>query len=244
MQRRECVTAPGTLWVYLAASPLLWLTVTLAAWLIAEALARQSGRHPLINPVLIAIVVVAVILGVSGTPYAVYFEGAQFVHFLLGPATVALAVPLFRHRAAVRRNLLPMAAALVAGSITAVVSIVGIAAALGVPQPLLLALAPKSVTAGIAMGVAESLGGNPALTAVFTVTTGIAGAVMVTPLMNALGVRDYAARGFAAGLASHGIGTARAFTVDPLAGTFAGIALGLNGVVTPFIVPLLVRLWI
>lgn len=229
------------LWAYLSTGPLLWLTVTVLAWLVADALARRAGRHPLVNPMLIAVTIVAALLLATGTPYATYFAGAQFVHFLLGPATVSIAVPLFRNRRTVARHLLPMAAALVAGGLTAIVSALGIAAALGVPRAVLIALAPKSVTAAVAMGISEGLGGAPALTAVLVITTGLIGAVTVTPLMNALGVRDYAARGFAAGLAAHGIGTARAFTVDPVAGTFAGIAMGLNALFSPVLVPLLVR---
>jgi putative effector of murein hydrolase len=104
-----------------------------------------------------------------------------------------------------------------------------------------VSMAPKSVTAGIAMAISENMGGKPALTAVLVIATGIMGAVIVTPLMNALKITDYAARGFAVGLASHGIGTARAFAVDEIAGTFAGIAMGLNGVATSLIVPLLLR---
>ena len=160
---------------------------------------------------------------------------------LLGPATVAIAVPLVRHRALVRANIVPMAAALVAGAVTAVVSVVTLAAALGVPRDILVSLAPKSVTAGIAMAISETMGGKPALTAVLVIATGVMGAVIVTPLMNALKITDYAARGFAVGLASHGIGTARAFAVDEIAGTFAGIAMGLNGVATALVVPLLFR---
>jgi predicted murein hydrolase (TIGR00659 family) len=235
------VSTPFALWVYLSSTPLLWLTVTLLAWLVADSLARASGRHPLVNPVLLAIILVAALLLLTGTDYRTYFEGAQFVHFLLGPATVALAVPLFRNWSLVRRNMLPMLVALAVGSLTAVISAVGIAAMLGVPRAVLVSLAPKSVTAGIAMGIAEGLGGEPALTAVLVITTGIIGAVIVTPLMNALKIKDYAARGFAVGLASHGIGTARAFAVDPIAGTFAGIAMGLNAVATPFVVPLLAK---
>jgi predicted murein hydrolase (TIGR00659 family) len=231
--------SPFALWVYLSTTPLLWLTVTVLAWLAADWLAARSGRHPLVNPVLIAIVAVALLVVATGTPYRVYFDGAQFVHFLLGPATVAIAVPLYRNRRVVARNLLPMAAALAVGSLVAVVSAVGLGAAFGLPHAALVSLAPKSVTAGIAMGIAESLGGEPALTAVLVITTGVLGAVMVTPLMNALGVRDYAARGFAVGLAAHGIGTARAFAVDPLAGAFAGIAMGLNAVATALLLPVL-----
>jgi predicted murein hydrolase (TIGR00659 family) len=235
------VTNPFSIWVYLSATPLLWLSLTLVAWIAADAIASACGRHPLVNPVLIAIVMMGSVLVATGTPYETYFQGAQFVHFLLGPATVAIAVPLVRHRALVRANILPMMAALVAGAVTAVVSVVAVAAALGVPREILVSLAPKSVTAGIAMAISESMGGRPALTAVLVITTGVMGAVIVTPLMNALKIRDYAARGFAVGLTSHGIGTARAFAVDEIAGTFAGIAMGLNGVATALLVPLLLR---
>ncbi len=238
------MTNPWSLWVYLSATPLLWLTITISVWLAADQLADLSGRHPLANPVLLSIVGVGLLLALTGTPYRTFFDGAQFVHFLLGPATVALGVPLYRNWPLVRRNILPMAAALLAGSVVAVVSAIGIALAFGVPRPVLVALAPKSVTAGIAMGLSEQLGGEPALTAVLVITTGIIGAVTVTPLMNAMGVRDYAARGFAAGLASHGIGTARAFAVDPVAGTFAGIAMGLNALLTSLLVPFVVRWWL
>jgi predicted murein hydrolase (TIGR00659 family) len=235
------MTNPFSIWVYLSATPLLWLALTLVSWIVADAIARACGRHPLVNPVLIAIAAMGAVLVATGTPYETYFQGAQFVHFLLGPATVAIAVPLVRHRTLVLANILPMAAALLAGAVTAVVSVVGVAAAFGVPREILVSLAPKSVTAGIAMAISENLGGRPALTAVLVITTGVMGAVIVTPLMNALKIRDYAARGFAVGLTSHGIGTARAFAVDEIAGTFAGIAMGLNGVATSLVVPLLLQ---
>jgi predicted murein hydrolase (TIGR00659 family) len=227
------------LWVYLSGSPLLWLTATLAAYAAADTLSGAVGRHPLANPVLIAVVLISVVLIATATPFPQYFAGAQFVHFLLGPATVALAVPLVRYLPQVRRALVPMSVALVIGSITGIVSAVLLARMFALDRAAILALAPKSSTAAIAMGIAESIGGDPALTVVLTILTGITGAIVVTPLMNALRLKNYAARGFAAGLASHGIGTARAFQVDPLAGTFAGIALGLNGLLTALLVPLL-----
>jgi predicted murein hydrolase (TIGR00659 family) len=226
------------LWVYLSHGPLLWLTATLVAYLAADALSARLQRHPLANPVLIAVALVSLVLLVTGTPFPAYFAGAQFVHFLLGPATVALAVPLVLHLPQIRRLLLPLLAALVTGSLTAIVSAVLLAQAFGLDASTVRALAPKSVTAAIAMGTAESIGADPALTAVFVILTGITGAILVTPLMSLLRIRNVAAAGFAAGLASHGIGTARAFQIDPLAGTFAGIALGLNGLLTALLVPL------
>src|SRR5271170_2216467 len=106
---------PFRLWVYLQTTPLFWLTATIAAFLVADALARAAHRHPLVNPVAIAIAILGALLKLAGTDYQTYFNGAQFVHFLLGPATVALAVPLYRNLALVQENLLLMAAALVVG---------------------------------------------------------------------------------------------------------------------------------
>lgn len=231
------------LWVYLGASPLLWLTLTLGAYVVADHLAQHFRRHPLANPVVIAVALVIAILQLSETPFDTYFEGAQFVHFLLGPATVALAVPLVENWKRVKRSAIPIAAALLAGSVTAVASAVGIAALFGAPAPILASIAGKSVTTPIAMGIAGELGGIPTLTAVLVIFTGVLGAVMVTPLMNALGIRDYAARGFAAGVGAHGIGTARAFQVSELAGTFAGLAMALNGILTALIVPFAIHLF-
>jgi predicted murein hydrolase (TIGR00659 family) len=233
---------PFSLWVYLSQTPLLWLTVTLLVYAITDAVSQATQRHPLANPVLHAMWIIAVFLLLTGTSYTTYFGGAQFVHFLLGPATVALAVPLYENRKAVVSAILPMLAALVVGCATAIVSVVWLAEAAGLPRTVVLSLAPKSVTAGVAMGISESLGADPSLTAVATVLTGIMGAIVVTPLMNRIGITDFRARGFAVGLASHGIGTARAFQVDAVAGVFAGIAMSLNALVTSLLVPLAVTL--
>jgi predicted murein hydrolase (TIGR00659 family) len=226
------------IWSYLAGTPLIWLTATLIAYAIGEAAAQASGRAPLVNPVLIAVALLAGLLWLSDTPYPVYFEGAQFVHFLLGPATVALALPLWTAWPQLRRAWLPVLAALLVGSVTAIASALGIALALGVSPDTLVALAPKSTTAPVAIGIAETLGGSPTLTAVLVIATGLFGAVIATPLLNALGIRDWRARGLAVGVAAHGLGTARAFQVHPQAGSFAGLGMGLNAVLTALLAPL------
>lgn len=234
---------PALIWSYLARAPLLWLTATLLAYLAGDAVARATGRQSWANPVLIAVILLGVGLTVTGTPYSDYFEGAQFVHFMLGPATVALALPLFDNLPRVRRAALPMLAALVAGSGVAIVSALLIGRAMGLPHEVLAALAPKSTTAPVAIGIAERIGGAPTLTAVLVLLTGIFGAVVATPLLNALGLRDWRARGFAVGVAAHGIGTARAFQVNATAGAFSGIGMGLNAVLTAIIAPLALRLF-
>ncbi|MDJ0859242.1 MAG: LrgB family protein [Dinoroseobacter sp.] len=231
------------IWVYLASEPLLWLTATLGAYLAGDALFKASGRMPLVNPVLIAVALLALVLWATRTPYPVYFEGAKFVHFMLGPATVALAVPLWANLGQVRKTAVPMAAALLAGSVTAMVSALALGWAFGLRGEVLLSLAPKSATAPVALGISEAIGGLPTLTAVLVILTGIIGAVFVTPLLNLLRIRDWRARGFATGVAAHGIGTARAFQVNETAGAFAGIGMGVNAVLTAVLAPLIISLF-
>jgi predicted murein hydrolase (TIGR00659 family) len=233
----------GEIWVYLSASPLLGLTVTLLAYQGAFWIYRRVGMNPLANPVALSVAFLVAVLWFTDTPYATYFDGAQFVHFLLGPATVALAVPLYANLETLKKNLVPLAGALFVGSTVAVVSAVGIGWLLGASRETLLSLAPKSVTAPIAMGIAEKLGGLPSLTGVLVVSTGILGAVLARGTLNLLRIDDHAVRGFAVGLAAHGIGTARAFQVSETAGAFSGLAMGLNGLATAFLFPALVSLW-
>jgi predicted murein hydrolase (TIGR00659 family) len=231
------------LWTYLSEGPLVWLTLTLMAYLAADRLSLLAHRAPLANPVLLAVIMLAVTLWATSTPYETYFEGAQFVHFLLGPATVALAVPLHANLGRVRKALVPMAAALLAGSATAITVALGVGYALGLDMEPLLSLAPKSATAPVAMGVSERIGGAPALTAVMVLLTGVIGAIVATPLLNLLRIRDWRARGFAVGVAAHGIGTARAFQVNETAGAFSGIGMGLNAILTAVLAPLAASLF-
>ena len=235
------MTGIRDIWVYLSASPLLHLTLTLMAYQGGLFLYRRAKLNPLCNPVLLAIIALVSLLWATGTGYETYFAGAQFVHFLLGPATVALALPLYRQIERVRRSALALAASIVAGSTTAILSAVGIAWVLGATRDTVISLAPKSVTAPIAMGITEKLGGLPSLTAVLVILTGIIGAMLGPIVLDAIGVRDWAARGLAMGTASHGIGTARALQVNEVAGAFSGLAMGLNGFATAILLPLLWR---
>ncbi len=230
------------IWVYLSASPLLGLTITLVVYQGAYWIYKRANFHPLLNPVAIAVAVLVALLKLTDTPYQTYFDGAQFVHFLLGPATVALAIPLYAQLDKLKAAWLPLAGALFAGSATAIASAVGIAWLLGADATTLVSIAPKSVTTPIAMGITEKLGGLPSLTAVLVVSTGILGAVLAKYVLDALRIKDHGVRGFAVGLAAHGIGTARAFQVSEEAGAFAGLAMGLNGLATAVLFPLAVWL--
>lgn len=229
------------LWVYLARTPLLWLALTAATYLLASELARRSGNHPLCNPVLLTVLTLIGLLTLSGTSYATYFDGAQFIHFLLGPATVALAVPLARSMDRLRQLALPLLLALGVGALVAIGSTGLIGQLLGLDELTVRSMLPRSVTTPIAMGVAEQIGGEPSLTAALVILTGIIGAVIANDLLRLLRVEDPAVRSFAMGLASHGIGTARALQLYAEAGAFAGLAMSLNGVLTAIMLPLLVR---
>lgn len=230
------------IWVYLSTTPLLGLTITLLAYQAAQALYTRLGGNPLANPVAVAVMLIIGLLMLSNTPYQTYFDGAQFVHFLLGPATVALAVPLYGQLPRLKKMLGPLMAALLAGSLCGIGSALALAHALGASKATMLSLAPKSVTTPIAMGIAEKIGGLPSLTAVLVVMTGIIGAVMAHGLLRLLRINDEATFGFAVGVAAHGIGTARAFQVSETAGAFAALAMGINGVVTAVLLPLLLPL--
>lgn len=230
------------IWVYLAASPLLGLSITLAAYQLAYGIYQWGKTNPLLNPVAIAVAILIGLLSLTHTSYFTYFEGAQFVHFLLGPATVSLAVPLYKQLAKLRRLWLPVMLALVIGIGSAALSAIATASLLGATPQTLLSLAPKSVTAPVAMGITEKVGGLPSLTAVLVVMTGIIGATIGTRIFRWLGIRDDSIRGIAMGVTSHGIGTARAFQVSPEMGAFSGLGMALSAFVSAALLPWLLKL--
>ncbi len=232
-----------SIWVYLTTSPLLWLTATLLAYQLALALHVRARANPLVNPVMIAIAILVGLLAITGTPYKHYFDGAQFVHFLLGPATVALAIPLYQQLAKLKRHWFAFLAGTLIGSSAAVVSAMGIAWLLGASPAVILSLAPKSVTTPIGMGIAEKIGGLPSLTAVLVIVTGIIGASLAQYVMRAIRVRDDSICGFAMGVTAHGLGTARAFQVSAEMGAFAGLAMGVTGALTAVLLPLALKLF-
>jgi putative effector of murein hydrolase len=235
--------APATLaiseiWVYLSGSPLFALVLTLSAYQLSLLIYERTNKNPIANPVGISILLVASALALVDMPYAKYFEGAQFVHFLLGTATVALAVPIFNGYVASKDRWFSLVVALLGGAITSMISAVVIARALGANAALIAPLLAKSVTAPIAMGVAERVGVSPTLTAVYAVVTGIIGASIGSFVLNAVGCRAWWQRGFALGTAAHGIGTSRAFSVNAQAGSYASLAMGLHGILGALLIPL------
>ncbi len=227
------------IWVYLSANPLLHLTLTLLAFQLGNFIYLKGNKNPLLNPVMIAVIIIVTILVTTKTTYQTYFEGAQFVHFLLGPATVALAIPLYRQFEKVRQSAIAILVSVLTGSLTAILSAIAIGSLLNGSELTIISLSPKSATAPVAMGLAEQLGGLPSLTAVMVMLTGILGAMIGPFILNLLGIKDWAARGLAIGTASHGIGTARALQVNQVAAAFSGLAMGLNALATAILLPVI-----
>lgn len=229
------------IWVYLSGSPLFALILTLVTYQIGYLLYVRFNRNPIVNPVAIAVILSASTIHFLDMPYENYFKGAQFVHFLLGTATVALAVPIYRGFKGLADKFVPMILALVLGSVASIASAVLIAKWMGAGQKIVGSMYAKSVTAPIAMGIAERIHVSPTLTAVFTVVTGMLGAILAPYVLNALRIKPWWMRGTAIGVGAHGLGITRAFSVNHTAGIYASMAMGLNGVLSAMVLPVVYR---
>jgi predicted murein hydrolase (TIGR00659 family) len=230
-------------WSVLSATPAFGIAVTLLFYQLGCALQKRSHGSPLCNPVLIAISAIVAVLLLTDTDYRIYFKTAVWIHFLLGPATVALAIPLYKNIGEIRRSALAIVTAVSVGAITASASAMGTAWVFGGSPSIIHSIAPKSVTTPIAIGVSAQIGGIPELTAVIVVATGILGALCAPEVTSLLGIRCRRAAGLAAGVAGHGIATARMLSLDESAGAYSGLAMGLCGLLTAVLLPLMCRLF-
>jgi predicted murein hydrolase (TIGR00659 family) len=230
-------------WQALSTTPAFGVAVTLVFYSFGCRAQRLAQGNPLCNPVLIAIASIIALLLLTGTSYTTYFKSAAWIHFLLGPATVALAIPLYKKLNEIRQAACAIVAAVVAGAVTASGSAVIIAWLLGASPLVIRSIAPKSATTPIAIGVSAQIHGLPALTAVLVVATGVIGAMCAPEVAAMIGVRCWRARGLAAGVAGHGLATARMLSLDETAGAFAGLAMGLCGLLTAVALPYVFRLF-
>jgi predicted murein hydrolase (TIGR00659 family) len=221
---------------------ILWLPCTILLFAASSALYRRLNKAPLANPTLLTITAVALILIGTGVPYKTYFESVAILHYLLGTAVVALALPLYRNVRRLQGRCIGMAAALIAGSLASIGIGLSVAILAHASASTVLSLAPKSATAAVSMEISRLIGGAPAVTGTLTILTGIIGAVAGPYALDLLHIRAPEARGFAMGVASHGIATARAFSEGEIAGSFAGLGMVLNAILTGLIVPPLVCL--
>ncbi|MBH1963377.1 MAG: LrgB family protein [Comamonadaceae bacterium] len=212
--------------------------LTLTAYSLALWVYQRIGWE-LLLPILTGTALVAITLLAMDVPYRMYKESTALLSWLAGPATVALALPLYAQRQRLRGIWWPLLGAVLAGSVTAVVSAIGIAWLLGAQWEVMMSLAPKSATMPVAMPVAESMGGVASLSAVAVALTGISAAVLSAGLFSLLRIKSDMVRGFALGAAAHAIGTARAVQLSETAVAFAALAMGLNALMTSILVPLI-----
>ncbi len=224
-------------------TPLFGLLLTLVVYQLSLWFYDFCGRRAFVHPVAVSSVAIAALLKASGISYADYVSANQLIYFLLGPTTVALAVPLYREFHHIRKLALPVVVTVVIGGIFAGASAVFIAWLMGANEQTLLSLAPKSVTTPIAIGIANNIGALPTLTTGVVVFTGVIGVLLSPIVFYLLQLRDPRLQGIVLGLNAHGVGTARSFEINPTTGAFATLAMGLTGTFTALTLPYLVRLF-
>jgi putative effector of murein hydrolase len=222
---------------------LLAISMTLGIYLLAEQLYRRAGRSSLVHPVIVSIFSIMGIITLLGWDYPQYQRDTQMIHFLLGPATVALAVPLHDNMALIRKMAMPLLVACFTGALVASASAVILSDLITGDDVLSLSMSGKSITTPIAIGMVENLGGSGSLAAGLVLLTGAVGTLLLPSLMRLCQLHDHALYGFVLGLTAHGFGTAQAFEKSAKCGAFAGLAMSLTGVATAFVVPPLVPYW-
>lgn len=228
---------------YVTNTPLTWLIITISAYKIGVLIYEKSGKNALLQPIVIAYAIMLPILLVAKVPYKEYFSAVSMLHFFLGPATVALALPLYKNLKLIRAYFIPILITLVAGGTFTILSAVGILWLFGASKITMLSMTTKSVTAPITLITAQDIGANASLAIGFVVITGLLGALIGTPIFRLLKIKHDAAKGFALGLLSHAVGTARAFEISENAAAFSALAMGLVGVFIAVFLPLVVGLF-
>ena len=223
------------------ADPLFGLGITLVTYRSAVSVQRRCGGLVLLNPVLVSVAAIVLILKFGGISYAGYMRGGQYISLLLGPATVALALPLYDNLASIRRSARAILPSVVLGSVISSIGAMFIGRLLGASHEVVLSLGVHSATTPIAMGIAGQVGGLPSLAAAFTLLTGLAGVLLYGPVLRLIGVKDWRARGLGVGTVAHGLGTARMLQLSEAAGAYGGMAIGIGGLLTSIVVPLAIR---
>ena len=222
-------------------SPIFAIALTIGVYWIAQACQRRT-RIVLLNPILMAMIVIIAILTLCNVSYASYHSGGQYLEFLLKPAIVALGVPLYQQLEKIRQQVWPIIVSQAVACVTGVVSVVLVAQWLGGSVPVILSLSPKSATTPIAIEVSRMVGGIPALSAIIVILTGIFGAAFGLAILRCLGIRRPIAQGLALGAAAHAVGTAQAMTRSRRLGAYASIGLIVNGTLTGVLTPYLLQL--
>jgi len=223
-------------------SPLFGITLTIGVFVFFQILFKNV-KNPLLNPLIFAIIGIITFLKLTGIPYESYAKGGDIVSFFLGPATVAFAVPLYKQFDKLKANAVPILVGITSGVIVAIVSTVGLGIIFKLSTEMIISLSPKATTTAIAIDLSQTLGGDPALTVAFVIVAGTTGFMFGEPILKLLKVKNKTAKGIALGTSSHAFGTNRALLMGEEEGAMSSLAIGVAGVITTFLLPLILRLF-
>jgi len=220
---------------------LTWLLLTLGAFKFGIIIYEKSNKQTLLQPIIVSYLMIMGVILLTDTTYEEYFKGVEIIHFFLGPATVALALPLYNNLKYIKSLFIPIVITLVVAGVFSILIAVGLLWILGAELPTILSMTTKSITAPIAIITSEQIGAIPSLAVGFVIITGIIGALLGTTIFKILNIKHDTSKGFALGLISHGIGTARAIEISEKAAAFSALAMGLGGILTAVFLPLIIQ---
>lgn len=217
-------------------SPVFGVFISIIAYLIGGII-KEKLKFALFNPLLIAIIILIAVLSCFNIDYADYSKGGDIISFFLAPATVALALPLYKKFELFKKNAVPILIGIICGAFTGIVTIIGLSRIFNISDELTISLLPKSITTPIGMALSEQLGGMPSITVVAIIITGILGSIMGPFLDKILKINDKVAMGIAMGNASHAVGTARALEIGETEGAMSSLTIAIAGIITVLIAP-------
>lgn len=218
------------------------VVVTIAAFLFGE-WCKKKWKLAICNPLLIAVIVIMALLVAVDVDYDIYYDGAKYISYLLTPATVCLAIPLYRQLTLLRQNAPAIILGILSGTVASMAGILALCALFGLSHEEYVTLLPKSITTAIGMGVSEELGGIVTITVAVIIITGILGNVIASAVCRIFRIEEPIARGVAIGTASHAIGTARALEIGPIEGAMSSLAVAVAGIFTACTASVFAMLW-
>lgn len=225
---------------YLNTTPLVWLIITLGAFKIGIIIYEKFNKNTFLQPIIVSYFMIMTLIFLTNTSYERYFESVQIIHFFLGTATVALALPLYKNLKYIKELILPIILTLIVAGTFSIVFTLLLLWLFDAQLSTILSMTTKSVTAPIAIITSEQIGAMPSLAVGFIIITGILGALFGNMIFKVLKIKHDSSKGFALGLVSHAIGTARAIEISEKAGAFSALAMGLVGVLTAIVLPLVI----
>lgn len=217
-------------------TPVFGLFISIIAFQIGIYINKKT-KIPLLNPLIVSMVLIIGLLLYFDIDYETYNQGGSIINFFLGPATVVLAVPLYKQIDSLKTSGISILVGIIAGCVTSIISIFYMNKLFGLTDPVATSLIPKSVTASISMEISKQIGGIPALTVAVTILTGITGGVIGPYLCKLFRITDEIAIGISLGTSSHAIGTAKAMEIGEVQGAMGSLAIGIAGLMTVFLAP-------